>query len=89
MTQREFEERIHKEINDSDYEIIETVYAFHPSVSETNGKEEVATLFNMFGMRVFRDMLPTAQKAKSLESEIRITKNYLADLEDRYEELKK
>lgn len=89
MTQHEFEERIHKEINDSDYEIIETVYAFHPSISETNGKEEVATLFNMFGMRVFRDMLPTAQRAKSLESEIRITKSYLADLENRYEELKK
>lgn len=57
-------------ISDSDYEIIEIVYTFHPSISETRGKEQIALLYATFGMTVINDMLPHAIKVRELENKI-------------------
>ena len=67
MWKTEFEELIQGTISDQDYKVIEKVYQFHPAVSETCGKEEVAELYKSFGMTVFYDMLPRAEKSSGLE----------------------
>ena len=53
-------------ISDSDYEIIETVYAFHPAISDVRGKEQIAWLYTTLGMAVINDMLPLSIKAREL-----------------------
>lgn len=67
MQKREFEEMIEQPVSDAEYKVIETVYQWHPSVKEVSGKEEVAELYKSFGMAIFHDMLPRAEKNRELE----------------------
>lgn len=39
MMKHEFEERVGGEISDQNYEIIETVYTWHPAINEVGGKD--------------------------------------------------
>lgn len=87
MTKQEFEERLNKTVNSTDYEKIEEVYEYHPSISETDGKDQIAYLFKTFGMRIITDMLPTARKAKELEEKIRQARLTLENLKTEYKEL--
>ena len=57
------------DIGDEEYKVIETVYCFHPSISETNGKEQVANLYIDFGFVIFLDMLPRARVIANIEHE--------------------
>ena len=65
MQKREFEEMIEQPVSDAEYRVIETVYQWHPSVKEVSGKEEVAELYKSFGMAIFHDMLPRAEKNRN------------------------
>lgn len=67
MQKREFEKMIEQPVSDAEYKVIETVYQWHPSVKEVSGKEEVAELYKSFGMAIFHDMLPRAEKNRELE----------------------
>lgn len=71
MQKREFEEMIEHPVSDAEYRVIETVYQWHPSVKEVSGKEEVAGLYKSFGMAIFHDMLPRAEKNHELENKLR------------------
>lgn len=71
MQKREFEEMIEQPVSDAEYRVIETVYQWHPSVKEVSGKEEVAELYKSFGMAIFHDMLPRAEKNRGLEKQLR------------------
>lgn len=42
MTKQEFQKRIGAEISQKDYSIVEHVYTWHPSISEVEGKEQIA-----------------------------------------------
>lgn len=42
MMKCEFEERIGGEVRQSDYNIIEHVYTWHPAISNTEGKDQIA-----------------------------------------------
>lgn len=64
MQKHEFEQRIERTISEEEYKVIEFVYQFHPVISNVSGKEEVAELYKSFGMPIFRDMYPRAEKAK-------------------------
>lgn len=70
MTKQEFEQMA-GEVNEETFGIVNFVYTFHPSISEVDGKRQVADLFQTFGVRVFLDMTPTAHKAKALDEDIR------------------
>ena len=59
-----------KKINDEAYALIEFVYTFHPLISETNGKEQVAYLYNNFGIGIFKEMEAKAIAAQKVESKI-------------------
>ncbi len=67
MIKEEFRDLVGLEVSDEDYAVIEQVYQFHPAVSEVSGKEEVAELYKSFGMSVFYDMLPRAERNRELE----------------------
>ncbi|MFR8353410.1 MAG: hypothetical protein ACLVB1_12930 [Blautia obeum] len=54
MTKQEFQKRIGAEISQKDYSIVEHVYTWHPSISEVEGKEQIAELYKSFGMPIIR-----------------------------------
>lgn len=60
MMKQEFENLIGKEVSDKDYEVIDRVYTFHPAISETEGKKQIADIYNAGGMTVIRGMLEAA-----------------------------
>ena len=68
-------------VSDEDYEIIEFVYTWHPCISDSHGKEQVAYLYNEFGIRIFEDMKRTAEHALSLMESIGRLKNEIAKLD--------
>lgn len=95
MMKNEFENLIHGSVTDEEYELIETVYMWHPAIrntSNTSGKEEVAAeLYKNFGIVIFYDMYPRAKKAKEIEVNIRMldkTRAELVDMVDKLERLK-
>ena len=74
MMKHEFEKKLGKPVTRKEYKDIEFVYTFHPSVSNTGGKTQIAELYKIGGIRLIRDMIPTARKAQELENKI-ITAN--------------
>lgn len=94
MTKEEFIDRV-KAINgqdvtvsDKDYKIIEYVYNFYPTISETNGKFQIATIYVYGGMVVILDMYPRAKKAHELENEIQEKRAYINVAISKYKSLK-
>ena len=88
MTREEFTNRVTvKEPTTKEYGIIEMVYTHHPAIDEVQGKEQIALLYNTFGMRVILDMLPTAMKAKEIEEEKYALRVKMAELKADYEAL--
>ena len=83
----EFQERINQPISDSDYAIVETVYTWHPSIDSCNGKDQLAYLYDNFGMRIIRDMLPTAEKSKDLLKRIEKLNAEVKQLRAEYNDL--
>lgn len=71
------------------YWAIETVYAFHPSIDEVKGKEQIAYLVVNFGYRIIADMLPTALAFQRLEEELLATRNKLNQIQEDMDELRK
>ena len=56
-------------VTDAEYKVIETVYAFHPSIGNKGGKNQVADLYVKFGYIIFLDMLPRAKVMENIEFE--------------------
>lgn len=88
MTKAEFEKLSKRPVTEDEYRSIELVYTFHPSISDTKGKEEIAYLFNTFGMRIILDMVDTANKAKRISTDILNTRLLLERYENDYRLLK-
>lgn len=88
MTQQEFENRINGKVTTAEYTVIEYVYTFHPSISNTEGKEQIANIYKIGGFRLIKDMIATAQRAERLENDIQRTTANLESLKNRYKELK-
>lgn len=57
MTKQEFQKRIGAEISQKDYSIVEHVYTWHPSISEVEGKEQIAELGFAFSDKQFDEMM--------------------------------
>ena len=85
---QEFENRIGATVSESDYHIIETVYTFHPAIDNVMGKDQIATIYKTCGMRVIRDMLPTAERAREIESKMTKLRTQLCECEREYGMLK-
>jgi hypothetical protein len=88
MTKQEFKHLTKRDFTDAEYEAIETVYTFHPAISETEGKKQIASLYDTFGFRIIADMLPTAINAKELEEQITRKRHELEELQEEYKKLR-
>ncbi len=92
MTKQEFEELLGQNVKrptDSEYAKIEKVYTYHPSISNVGGKQQIATLYAIGGMRLILDMLETAKIAQSYEDEIRTARVNLQKLEEKFAQFKR
>lgn len=92
MTKEEFINRLSKEDtipNDKEYQIIEFVYQWHPSISGNGheGQRQISSLYHEFGMRIIADMFPTAREAEIIQSKISKAKVQITDYERELEEL--
>ena len=88
MTKQEFEQRINSTVCESDYDIIEYVYNFHPSIDEVHGKDDIANIYKIGGMRIIRDMEKTAKIAESIYLYRRKIQDKLSQLKDIEDDLK-
>lgn len=87
MMKHEFEKKLGKPVTRKEYKDIEFVYTFHPSVSNTGGKTQIAELYKIGGIRLIRDMIPTAKKAQELENKIITANTDLMKLKHQFEML--
>lgn len=99
MTQQEFKDQVlnaekvlgkkaQRTISEKDWKYIETVYTFHPSIDNVDGKRQIALLYVAGGMQVIRDMVCTAHQAKELEDDIANAKRRYEEAKQRYEDFK-
>lgn len=95
MMKEEFEELLSyypeqpAEVSNADYDLIEFVYVWHPSISDTKGKSQVVRLYAEFGIRIFEDMKPTADKAFDIMEAIGRLKNEISKLEEEYDAIRR
>lgn len=68
MLKEEFESRIGQEVTWDEYKIIDTVYTWYP---EDMSKDRIAEIWKVGGMRVIKDMYPTAARMVDIDSRIR------------------
>lgn len=87
MIKCEFEEKLGSQVTEKEYKDIEFVYTFHPSISNTEGKTQIAQLYKLGGIRLIRDMIPTAKKAQILEEKIITANTDLMKLKHQFEML--
>lgn len=73
MGKEEFEDLINQALSDRDFEIIETVYLYHPAIRDVSGKEELAELYKNFGMTIFYDLVGRAKRNQDLADQLRQT----------------
>ena len=81
MLKKEFETIAGVHVTPEEYKKIEFVYNWHPSISETEGKMQIATIWNIGGLRLIRDMEESAMHAKAIDDQIRDVKEELVSLE--------
>lgn len=62
--------------------LIDYVYMYHPSISNIDGKAQIAYLYVCFGMRLIRDMRNTANAMENYEIRERKLKAELSKLKD-------
>lgn len=89
MTKQEFISRI-KSTNIPAYDEyleIEYVYTWHPSIDNVKGKDQIANLWDIGGIRLIRDMMPTAQKAEEFETKIAAARAEIQKLQSAYIDL--
>lgn len=70
------------------YKAIEYVYNFHPSISEVNGKTQIARLYVDFGMSIIQDMKPRAEFMERKERELRAARAALEEVQKEIAEIR-
>jgi len=88
MMKQEFEKLIHAEISDEDYRTIEYVYTWYPTISETNGKDQIADLYLSFGMPIIEDMVERAGQMENLDKDLKRVQAQLTAIQDRIKMLR-
>ena len=88
MNKQEFEHLINQRVSETDYSIIEYVYTFHPSIKNVDGKNQIANLYNVGGMRLIRDMEKTAKISEEIYNKRRYLQNKLDQLKEIEKDLK-
>lgn len=87
MMKQEFEDLVRHSVSDEEYSTIEYVYTWYPTISETEGKAQIAGLYTDYGMTIIEDMVERAGKMEKLEEELRTARGQVAVIRDRIEAL--
>lgn len=90
MTKQEFINHLPEGVrtpSEQEYEIIDFVYNYHPSIHTVGGKKQIARLYSEFGMRIILDMQETAKRMQEIHDEIRSLRARIEELEDERQEL--
>lgn len=88
MMKPEFEALIGKTVSDEEYSTIEYVYTWYPTISETEGKAQIAKLYMDFGMPLIEDMVERAGKMENLDKDLRTARNQVTFVRNRIKVLK-
>lgn len=88
MMKNEFEKLIGKTVGEEEYSTIEYVYTWHPAISETEGKAQIARLYTDYGMTVIEDMVERAGKMETAERDLRVARTNVAIIQNRIRELR-
>jgi len=88
MMKNEFEKLIGKTVSDEEYGTIEYVYTYHPAISETEGKAQIARLYTDYGMTVIEDMVERAGKMEMAERDLRVARTNVAIIQNRIKALR-
>lgn len=75
-------------LSEKNYKTIEYVYTWHPCIDPVKGKEQIAKLYADFGMRVIKDMEPTAIAAQETEQRLLELKKEYEEAKEYYAKLK-
>ena len=87
MMIEEFEKLVGKTVKKEDYKVIELVYTWHPAISNTTGKKQMADLYINFGISIIKGMGPVAQKMSEIDKERRKLQGKMDTLKFREEML--
>ena len=87
MTKREFEELIGEEVSANNYMLIELVYCWHPSIGNVGGKRQVAELYKVGGIEIFKDMRKAALISQEYDRKIRELRRQKSEIERMIEEV--
>ncbi len=95
IEQNHNEEKLTCTISEENYKIIEEVYTWHPAISDTEGKKEIATLYYIAGMGLIQNMQEealTAKKARlhiqKLEEQLLKEEACISFIKERYGDFK-
>ncbi|WP_343250608.1 hypothetical protein [Diplocloster hominis] len=98
MTIREFEGEVAKillpgetapSITNKEFEAIEKVYQYHPSISDVDGKEQIASFYANYGMAIIMDMLPRAELMEVKEKQLMAAREALRKVEEEIKSIRK
>lgn len=87
MTKQECENMACATVTAEEYKIIEKVYTWHPAIRNTDGKNQIATIFLAGGMAVIQDMVETAEMAMEIDNERRELEAKMNALKERTDRL--
>lgn len=88
MMKPEFEALIGKPVSDEEYSTIEYVYTWYPTISETEGKAQIAKLYTDFGMPLIEDMMERAGKMENLDKDLHKARSQVTFVKDRIKALR-
>lgn len=83
MMRNEFEKLISKTVSNEEYSTIEYVYTWYPTISETEGKAQIAKLYTDFGMPLIEDMVERSGKMEKAERDLQLFSKELGVAQNR------
>lgn len=83
MMKQEFENLIGKSVSNEDYSTIEYVYTWYPTISEIEGKDQIAKLYMEFGMPIIEDMVERSGKMEKAERDLQLFSKELGVAQNR------
>ena len=88
MMKNEFEDIVQHAVSDEEYSTIEYVYTWYPTISETDGKNQIAKLYTDFGMPLIEDMMERAGKMENLDKDLHKARSQVTFVKDRIKALR-
>lgn len=83
MMKQKFEILIGHPVSEEEYSTIEYVYTWYPTISETEGKAQIAQLYTDFGMPLIEDMVERAGKVEKAERDLQLFSKELGVAQNR------